>query len=97
MLIEDYQALFIHFDDANHEGHATGFNRNPAYLDSIEVDEAIGELMTSLLSRPQVGEEEWMLVVTTDHGGRGTDTVQGIQSIGASPIITGPGGASTLA
>ena len=74
MLGEDYQALFIHFDDVDHEGHATGFSiENPAYLDSIErVDEAIGELMTSLLSRPQVGEEEWMLVVTTDHGGRGT-------------------------
>jgi len=74
MLASDARAHFIHFDDVDHEGHATGFTpANPRYIGQIEkVDQAIGELMDVILNRPDIAREEWLVVVTTDHGGRGT-------------------------
>jgi len=74
MIGMDYRALFIHFDDVDHTGHASGFAiDNPEYIEAIErVDDAIGEFMDAILDRPTVADEEWLLVVTTDHGGRGT-------------------------
>jgi hypothetical protein len=74
MIQSDYRGLFIHFDDVDHAGHATGFSiGNPEYIEAIEkVDLAIGQLVAAMMSREQVAQEEWLLVVTTDHGGRGT-------------------------
>jgi len=74
MLAMEYRALFIHFDDVDHAGHASGFAiDNPEYIEAIErVDAAIGEMMDVILNRATVADEEWLLVVTTDHGGRGT-------------------------
>ena len=75
MLGMHYRALFIHFDDVDHAGHSSGFAiDNPEYIEAIErVDDAIGELMDAILRRPGIAEEDWLLVVTTDHGGRGHD------------------------
>jgi hypothetical protein len=74
MLGQDYRALFIHFDDVDHAGHASGFSpQNPEYIAAIEsVDAAIGALMEAILARPTVADEAWLVVTTTDHGGRGT-------------------------
>ena len=36
------------------------------------MDEQVGLMVSSLQSRPNYGEENWMVLVTTDHGGTGT-------------------------
>ncbi len=70
----DLAALHIvHLDDVDHAGHATGFSvDNPDYLAAIEAqDTRIGRMLAAIDARPS--EEDWLVVVTTDHGGEGTN------------------------
>lgn len=67
-------AVFVHFDDVDHAGHTFGFSPSePRYLAAIEgVDGYIGRLLAAIAARPTVGEEDWLVLLTTDHGGSGT-------------------------
>ncbi len=69
-----HAAHFVHFDDVDHAGHATGFSPdNPEYVAAIErVDAAVGRLLDAILARPEVAQEEWLITLTSDHGGEGT-------------------------
>tara|TARA_R110000868_G_scaffold131702_2_gene341907 strand:- start:5320 stop:6975 length:1656 start_codon:yes stop_codon:yes gene_type:complete len=72
--VEDLTALFVHFDDVDHAGHGSGFTPyNSNYITAIEtVDAAIGDLVVALKNRPDYNKEDWMVIVSTDHGGIGT-------------------------
>ncbi len=67
-------SLFLHFDAPDHAGHSTGFSpSNSNYIDAIEeVDEAIGNVIAAMKARDNYTNEEWIVVITTDHGGIGT-------------------------
>jgi hypothetical protein len=67
----DPHAIFLHFDDVDHAGHSHGFSPNvPQYISAIEiVDELVGEVLTALDSRPGFIAENWLIIVTHDHGG----------------------------
>jgi predicted AlkP superfamily pyrophosphatase or phosphodiesterase len=69
----DFDVHFIHLDDPDAAGHEGGFAvENPLYLAAIEAcDGRIRSLLQALLARPTVVDEEWLIVVTTDHGGDG--------------------------
>ncbi|MGH8081601.1 MAG: hemopexin repeat-containing protein [Lysobacter sp.] len=56
-------------DDAGHAG--TYFNRDATgYTDAIRgIDSNIGQLMTKLRARPTYANEDWLIIVGTDHGG----------------------------
>ncbi len=71
---EDPDFLFLHFDDVDHEGHAFGFSPDvPNYINGIEgVDNLIGPILSSIENRPGYDEEDWLILVSTDHGGIGT-------------------------
>ena len=60
--------LFVHFDDVDHAGHAVGYGTDiPKYIKSIEeTDENIGHILKEIQSRE---DEDWLIIVTTDHGG----------------------------
>ncbi len=60
--------LFLHFDDVDHAGHAHRYgNDYPEYIESIEkTDELIGNVLDEIGKK---NHEDWMVVVTTDHGG----------------------------
>lgn len=48
-------------------------NYNPAYLAAIETTDAyIGEILDALYQRPDHGAENWLIIVSPDHGGAGT-------------------------
>ncbi|MCG3171909.1 MAG: hypothetical protein GMKNLPBB_00050 [Myxococcota bacterium] len=66
---------FIHFDDVDRNGHLTGFSvENPDYLRAIRsVDRHAGNLLNAILDRPDIVREDWLIGVTTDHGGEGND------------------------
>jgi hypothetical protein len=66
--------LFVYFDECDLTGHATGFSPlNPAYINAIQtVDGRVGSIITALQSRPNYVAEDWIILVTTDHGGIGT-------------------------
>ena len=72
--VNDPDIVFLHFDEIDGVGHGSGFNpTNPEYLQSIEsVDTHIGTVMNAVTSRPNYSEEDWLVIVTTDHGGIGT-------------------------
>lgn len=69
----DPDVLQLHFDQVDGAGHATGFTpENPIYLNALSrVDGHIGEIMAALKARPQSAAEQWNVLVTTDHGGKG--------------------------
>lgn len=67
-------AMFVYFGNVDIAGHSTGFSpSNLAYLSAIEtVDEQVGKVLEAVRSRPDYSDEEWMIIVSTDHGGLGT-------------------------
>lgn len=69
----DPDLLFLHFDECDGAGHSTGFSGDsPDYVEAIEkTDSLIGEVITSLTSRPNYASEDWAVFITSDHGGIG--------------------------
>lgn len=72
---QDADVVFVHFDDVDHAGHASGFTpSNPSYISAIEgVDNYIGAVLSTLRNRPNYSNEDWLILVSTDHGGINTD------------------------
>ena len=70
---ENPDVLFLHFDEVDHAGHAYGFSMDsPEYVASIEgVDTYVGSVMQAIEERPSYSTEDWLIIVTTDHGGIG--------------------------
>ncbi len=66
--------LFLHYDDVDHAGHADGFSTTvPSYIAAIEgVDTNLGPVLTALNNRSTIANENWIIMVSTDHGGSGT-------------------------
>jgi predicted AlkP superfamily pyrophosphatase or phosphodiesterase len=63
--------LFVHLDDVDGAGHKFGFDpKLPRYLDAIDkADEYVGVLLKAVADRKTRGQEDWLILVTTDHGG----------------------------
>ncbi|WP_254878516.1 alkaline phosphatase family protein [Streptomyces sp. NA04227] len=61
-------AVFVHLDNVDHAGHDSGA-ASQAYLDAIHgVDGQIGRILDAVKSRATYGEEDWLILITTDHG-----------------------------
>ena len=67
--------MFVYFENVDDTGHRKGFHPTvPEYVQAIEqVDRHVGEVIGSLHARPHYAEENWLVVVATDHGGQGID------------------------
>ena len=63
--------LLLHFDQIDNVGHISGFSAtNPDYMTTIEdCDKFTGEIMKKIKLREQTKNEEWMVILTADHGG----------------------------
>ena len=72
---------FVYFCDADEAGHTHGVV-GPHYVEAISrVDAHLNRLHKALVQRAEKLEEEWLLVLTTDHGhvdegGHGSDSPQ---------------------
>ncbi|MFB6613446.1 alkaline phosphatase family protein [Streptomyces sp. NPDC056367] len=61
-------AAFVYLGEIDHAGHAYGA-ASQQYLDTIaRVDVLIGQVLTAVQNRPTYGQENWKILVTTDHG-----------------------------
>ena len=71
---QDPDVLFLHFDQVDAAGHGNGFSPDvQPYLAAIEaVDEHVGDVMQAIGNRADFAREDWLTIVTTDHGGRNT-------------------------
>ncbi len=65
---------FVHFDDVDHAGHACCYSpSNANYLNAIaNVDAYVGVILTAVQSRPNYANEDWLILVASDHGGSST-------------------------
>ena len=62
---------FIHLDDVDHAGHASGYSAESEYYVEMieEADRNIGELLQAIVNGSNVQNEEWIILLTSDHGG----------------------------
>lgn len=73
---------FVHFDDVDHAGHECCYSAgNDDYQNAVrQVDKLVGQLLSSLETRPGILQEDWLVMVVSDHGGgffwHGGDTPQ---------------------
>ena len=64
---EDYDVSFVYLGDPDETAHQLGVG--PDYTAAVErADRRVGELVTALWSRPGFEQEEWTVIVVTDHG-----------------------------
>ncbi|QDT70863.1 alkaline phosphatase family protein [Lacipirellula limnantheis] len=70
----DPAATVVYLGQVDETGHKEGFHPSVApYVKAIEqVDGHIGELLKAIELRPTRADEDWLILVTTDHGGSGT-------------------------
>ena len=75
------QAAFLYFGDVDYAGHDYGFVDTPGlYFDQIaQTDAYVGQVLAALHARPGVvtGAENWLVIVTSDHGGLPNGTHSG--------------------
>lgn len=67
-------SVFLFLDDVDHAGHSCCFNvSDSGYVNEIsQVDGQIGQILNAIKNRPAFASEQWQIVVTSDHGGRGS-------------------------
>jgi predicted AlkP superfamily pyrophosphatase or phosphodiesterase len=67
----DPDVLFLHFDEVDKAGHKYGFHPSVTeYTQAIaRADADFGRVLAALRERPAYGNEDWLILVTTDHGG----------------------------
>lgn len=80
ILTKDIDAIFVHLDDVDHAGHAFGYHpENEKYISAIEnSDKRVGKIVSSLKKRINYKNENWLIIISTDHGGSGTSHGQDI-------------------
>ena len=86
---EDPDVFFVYHGDTDKTGHAYGLDPNsPEYIASIEQDDMLtAQYLAALQSRPNYANEEWMIIICTDHGGLGTSHGAATQETRTVPLI----------
>lgn len=67
------ELLFVMYGSVDAAGHNKGFRLDgKPYMDAIAfADQQVGALLTGLHARRSVAQEDWLVIVTSDHGGQG--------------------------
>lgn len=69
---DDPPGGFCPFDDGRNDGDCTARGINQDYVDRASVtDGYIGDVMNALTSRPNYQQENWIVLMSPDHGGAG--------------------------
>lgn len=71
----DMDLYFIYFGKADYIGHITGFSKyNPLYKWALQdIDRGVHKVISSLQCRLDYINEDWLILLTTDHGGHQHD------------------------
>ena len=71
----DPDVLFVHFDEVDGAGHKHGFHPTvPEYTRAVEqTDGYVGRLLEAVRARKNYAHEDWLVLVSTDHGGSEKD------------------------
>jgi hypothetical protein len=62
---------FCHFDDVDHAGHDSDYKpTTTTYVNAVKVvDARVGRVLAALRGRATYANENWLIVIATDHGG----------------------------
>lgn len=71
LLNENPDAMFVQLDEVDHAGHEFVYSVNSEkYLAAIEkADTLVGKMISAIQSRKTYTSENWLVLVSTDHGG----------------------------
>lgn len=71
---QDPTLVFYYIGQVDETGHKHGFHPTvQPYVEAIErADEIVGQVLAAVRARETYDQEEWLILVTSDHGGRGT-------------------------
>lgn len=66
--------VFFVYERPDSAGHGKGFSNDvPEYVEAIKgCDRDAYDLITTIKARPSYAQEDWLFVITSDHGGHGT-------------------------
>lgn len=69
----DDDFVFFYIGQVDEAGHAKGFHPTvPEYIAAIErADRLVGSVLDAIANRGSRADEDWLIVVTSDHGGAG--------------------------
>ncbi len=67
-------AVFLYIGQVDVAGHAKGFHPSvPDYIAATErADKLVGRVVATVKARNSYADEDWLILVTSDHGGKGT-------------------------
>ncbi len=67
--------IFTILEHTDSEGHGKGFtHNNPGYKEAFTESDLLAEsLLDTISARKNIAEEEWLIIITSDHGGIGTN------------------------
>ncbi len=69
---EDPDVIFFTFEFTDHAGHTYGFGNNKNYTQgSIDANTYGREIIKTIEARSTYAEEDWLIIISTDHGGTG--------------------------
>jgi hypothetical protein len=87
-------AVFVHLDQVDAAGHGSGWGSASYNTALANVDGLIGDMLTAMNQRPGVigGIEDWLVLVTADHGGLGMSHFagQGLINWEVPFVVSGP-------
>ena len=63
--------VFLQFDEIDGTGHSKTYGpQSPEYMEAIEkLDSHVGTVLNAMRKRPSFAKEDWLVLVTADHGG----------------------------
>jgi predicted AlkP superfamily pyrophosphatase or phosphodiesterase len=77
----NFNAIFMHLDAIDATGHSKGYESSN-YINAVsKVDISIGKIIDSLHRRTNYNEEDWLIIITTDHGGWKKDHLEMVDKI----------------
>jgi hypothetical protein len=87
---------YVHLNDPDAAGHGSGFaTYSEAYVGALEASDArVGRLLDALFARPTLMSEDWLIIVTTDHGGESRDHGPLTEACRRIPLIVSGTGAA---
>lgn len=84
----DPDFVFVHYSDPDVIGHNVGYGEK--YDKSIlTMDAYLGKIMAVVDTRTKAKNEEWLVILTTDHGRRGDGHHHGSQTIEEKTVFVG--------
>ncbi len=68
---EELDVMFVQLDEVDHAGHTHDYSvKSSKYLKAIEKsDRQAGEMVDAVKKRQTIDGENWLIIVSTDHGG----------------------------